>query len=446
MARIFRQTYTKLLPADAQVFTRKGRRCARFKDRRGRTQTAPLSADGAKIIVEAAKWYIDYRDASGNPCRVPGFTDKQATVQLAAELERQAARRESGLVDRFAEHRKRPLREHLDDWRKALLTKSTTEKHVNLVVNRATAVINGCGFRCWGDLCASPVETFIAERGQDGLSVQSCNFYLQSMKQFCRWMVRDGRAPDSPLAHLSGRNVKTDRRHDRRALEPEELRRLLETARVGPMRNGVPGPERAVLYQLSAETGFRAGELRTLTWGRVHLDSEHPTITIKAAYSKRRRDDVQPLAASTVEMLKLWREAGGPCVAEDPVIPNLKRWTRTADMTRADLRAARETWLEEAATDQERSDRQASYFLCYEDRDGRVADFHSLRHTYITNLVRGGVQPKVAQQLARHSTITLTMDRYTHVVLLEKAEALRVLPQLSPSESASDRKQATGTD
>jgi len=48
----------------------------------------------------------------------------------------------------------------------------------------------------------------------------------------------------------------------------------------------------------------------------------------------------------------------------------------------------------------------------YRDCKGRVADFHSLRHTFISNLVDGQVHPKVAQKLARHCTITLTMDRY----------------------------------
>jgi len=60
-----------------------------------------------------------------------------------------------------------------------------------------------------------------------------------------------------------------------------------------------------------------------------------------------------------------------------------------------------------------------------------VADFHSLRHTFISNLARGGVHPKVAQSLARHSTITLTMDRYSHTLVGEHADALAVLPDLS---------------
>lgn len=54
MARIFRQTYTKPLPAEAEVFTRKGKRYARFKDGRGKTVTAPVSLDGAKVIRETA--------------------------------------------------------------------------------------------------------------------------------------------------------------------------------------------------------------------------------------------------------------------------------------------------------------------------------------------------------------------------------------------------------
>jgi integrase/recombinase XerD len=56
-----------------------------------------------------------------------------------------------------------------------------------------------------------------------------------------------------------------------------------------------------------------------------------------------------------------------------------------------------------------------------------VADFHALRHTFITNLVKAGVQPKDAKELARHSTSTLTMDRYAHVGVRDTAAALSKL-------------------
>jgi hypothetical protein len=41
------------------------------------------------------------------------------------------------------------------------------------------------------------------------------------------WMMRNRRAGESPLAHLKGPNVRTDRRHDRTAFEIEEVQRLL---------------------------------------------------------------------------------------------------------------------------------------------------------------------------------------------------------------------------
>ena len=75
--------------------------------------------------------------------------------------------------------------------------------------------------------------------------------------------------------------------------------------------------------------------------------------------------------------------------------------------------------------------------------DSGFADFHSLRHTFVSNLAAAGVHPKLAQQLARHSTITLTMDRYSHVGLLDMTTALESLPTVPALESQSLR--ATGT-
>jgi len=74
-----------------------------------------------------------------------------------------------------------------------------------------------------------------------------------------------------------------------------------------------------------------------------------------------------------------------------------------------------------------------------------MADFHALRHTFITNLANSGVHPKVAQALARHSTITLTMDRYTHTVVGEQTAALAALPDLgAPPEADAARRTAEG--
>ena len=59
-------------------------------------------------------------------------------------------------------------------------------------------------------------------------SIKTANLYLDAVKQFANWMVADRRMPDNPFEHLSGGNVKLDRRHDRRTLSLDELRALTQ--------------------------------------------------------------------------------------------------------------------------------------------------------------------------------------------------------------------------
>jgi len=47
-------------------------------------------------------------------------------------------------------------------------------------------------------------------------------------------------------------------------------------------------------------------------------------------------------------------------------------------------------------------------------------------------------RPKAAQELARHSTITLTQDYYTHLQLRDQVGALDMLPPPPPAEGKKD--------
>jgi len=54
-----------------------------------------------------------------------------------------------------------------------------------------------------------------------------------------------------------------------------------------------------------------------------------------------------------------------------------------------------------------------------------------MRHGFISHLAAAGVHPKVAQQLARHSDINLTMSRYSHVLSGQEADAVNRLPNFA---------------
>jgi len=113
---------------------------------------------------------------------------------------------------------------------------------------------------------------------------------------------------------------------------------------------------------------------------------------------------------------------------------------------RVDLLAARQKWLDEARSPEERKKREKSGFLAYRDLSGRVADFHALRHTYVSRLVCSGANVKVAQELARHSTPLLTLGRYAHVEILDQTKALDALPDIEQTQPHQEAVKATGTD
>ena len=80
------------------------------------------------------------------------------------------------------------------------------------------------------------------------------------MKQFCRWMVKHGRATATRSIILKPLNVRIDRRHDRRALSVDEVKSC-STRRCERAAWRMSGPERRLLYLLALETGLRANEL-----------------------------------------------------------------------------------------------------------------------------------------------------------------------------------------
>jgi integrase len=261
--------------------------------------------------------------------------------------------------------------------------------------------------------------------------------YLVAIKSFCNWLVKDRRMADNPVAHLSRINARSDVRIKRRSATPEELARLIDMAeRSERSIRGLTGPERAMLYRVASGTGFRADELASLTPASFDLQADPPTITVAAAYSKRKREDIQPVASHLAELVRPWLasriESGRDDSAD--VLP-LRRNTGDSGSSGAVWPG---TWHERAA-DMIREDLNVAG-IRFETDQGRL-DFHSLRHSYISGLAAAGIHPKTEQELARHSDINLTMGVYTHVRLNDLSAALDSLPAPVRPEA----QQATGT-
>lgn len=401
---------------------------------------------GKRVKGKSRTYHVRYYTPDGQRHRVKGYRDKKATEALAAELERRGIRVDAGLVDPADVHAKRPLAEHAEDFRRYLAAKENTQEYVAKLLFRLTAVLDGCRFVKIGDVQASAVVEFLGALRLEGKSIKTANDYLSAVKGLTRWLWKDKRSALDALASLSKlSHGEANLRHARREFSPEELRRLLDAACQSPrFLRKLSGRDRYFLYLTACATGFRASELASLTPEAFNLDSDTPTATVQAACTKNRREAVQPLPLDVARNL---RDYLRDKPAGKPVWPG--KWkSRAFLMVQKDLHTARQQWLSEAQNASERARRQESDYLAYCDSQGRYADFHALRHSYITMVGKAGVSPREHQDLARHSTYSLT-SRYTHSRFYDLAAAVQSLP--IPTTTTTTAPQAgvlaaTGTD
>ena len=134
-----------------------------------------------------------------------------------------------------------------------------------------------------------------------------------------------------------------------------------------------------------------------------------------------RREDVLPLHPGLAARLQQWLLERHKRTTDDGTVPIIRMpadgtasgsgdpeplfpgtWPdRAAKMLRGDQETAREKWLSEAGTGTERQKRERSDILKYDTTDGHGrADFHALRHKFVSDLTTSGVHPKLAKELA----------------------------------------------
>ncbi len=376
----------------------------------------------ASLRKRGKVWYYRYSDAEGIKHELKGCPDRRATEEMARAAESEAAKVRAGLIDpkelAYRRHGARPLAEHLAEFRAHLFAKGDGTKHAELFSSRGGRVVAMAGAVRLSDLTPSRVQAALADLRASGRSLATCNHHRAAIRGFTRWAWKDGRLRDDPLIGVARYNAKEDRRHDRRTLSLDELRRLIDAAHRGPTRGKMSGPDRALCYRLAVATGLRYSEIRSVTSGSFDLAGAHPTVTVAAGYTKNGDPATLPLPSDVADDLRS-RVAGVP--PDSPVFP-LPREGVT--MLKADLRAAA---------------------IPYRDDAGLVFDFHALRCQCATLADQAGVSPRVVQKLMRHSTLELT-GRYTRPRMHDIEAATAALPTPRPSEEPSEVVATTGTD
>lgn len=237
------------------------------------------------------------------------------------------------------------------------------------------------------------IQHIIATEMAD-LAPATVKSYLAALNRFFGWAVKSGYASANPVTDVVRPRAV---RRDLSIISPELVREVLAAFKDDLI---------FVPVAVAALTGTRRGEVLGLRWGDVDFETgaisinrtwgKHGEQPPKTARSRRRiaigpgvvallQDELDRQAKVRAELGVEWNPDGWVCVTRDgtPRDPdNVSHWF-TKRIAAAGLPRMR---------------------------------FHDLRHAHATQLLREGEHPRIVSERLGHSSISVTLDIYSHVL------------------------------
>jgi integrase len=351
--------------------------------RRGRGEgTVYKRADG--------RWEAAF-GIDGRRQRYVGRSQREVRVKLLS------ARRalEQGIVLSGSSQR---VEEYLSRWLEDSVQPSvrwTTHRAYSLCMRRLFPLVGHLRLQSLTPQAVQAAYSALLQKGLSRRSVEQTHTVLhRALRQAVLWglMLRN------PTEAVT---VPRPALREMHTLTEEEVGRLFQTSR---------GHRLHALWVLLATTGLRLGEARGLLWS-----------------------DIDFVSGRLVVNRALQRQTGLGYVFVEPKTARSRRTVYLAPGTLLALSEHRRQQVEDQlAAGPELNNRG----LVFTTAVGQPADgtwaikwfhralgqarlprvrIHDLRHTAATHLLRRGVHPKVVQELLGHSTISLTLDTYSHV-------------------------------
>ncbi len=349
------------------------------------------SGEGSIYQRANGRWIAYTRLSDGRKKFFSGATRRDVQRQLAQALH---AQQEGTLVT----VRDASVAQYLERWLAAIEPSVRVRTHESYALN-VRRLIPHLGRGRLSALEPAAIQACYAKllhRGLSARSVEQAHTVLHNaLRQAVRWNLLARNPAEAVTAPRP-------RRRELLVLSEEQVRRLLQVT-----RNDRLHP----LWALLVTTGLRAGEALGLKWTDLDLE-----------------------AGSAVIQRALQRQSGRGLVFVEPKTARSRRTVPLPDGTAALLREAR---TRQAAERLQAGPLWQDSGLVFCQPNGRPLDpswlggqlhratasqglppvrVHDLRHTAATHLLTRGVHPKIVQDLLGHSTITLTLDTYSHVL------------------------------
>lgn len=294
-----------------------------------------------------------------------------------------------------------------------------TPRHLVMVGKQLDTVIDRMNFVNVQDVTPERIEVYRVDRLKEKrrhplwkirdtgtISKSTVNHEVNALRSMLKWAAERNLVASNPIANVKPLKVqKKDKAKVRRALTPEEVERLLDP------KNSPRGQD--LIWAMFLGTGLRKNELSELLWTDIRFDHQPALLTVRSEISKNGEEDVLPLPDELTRRLvahKQFVERRAKLLQQK--LPQRMFTTRAGTNLYQNL--------------------LRNFYSCLKRAqiDPQGVDLHSLRKTYITDLIRQNVSVKVVQRLARHKTIQMTMDVYAEVFPKDLAEGIKCLSWL----------------
>ncbi len=209
--------------------------------------------------------------------------------------------------------------------------------------------------------------------------------------------------------------------------------------------------------QIAYFTGLRLGEVAGLTWQDINLEEQHLTVRRSVRYNgathkheigptKRKKVRIVDFGNALADILRKARKQQLKNRMQYGELYHRNFYREVTEKNRVHYEYYNLPMTEDAPEDYTEIS-----FVCLRE-DGclelpatvetacRTAarkvpeldgfHFHTLRHTYTTNLLSNGAQPKDVQELLGHSDVSTTMNVYAHATREAKRESVKLLDKV----------------
>lgn len=367
-------------------------------------------------VTRGGKKYFRTRITAPDGTRVSiyGRTEKEVTEKVAdlrAKFKREALRQNSPTVAQYATRVLEKKRAHI--------RQSTFNNYVQATKKY---IVEPFGDRLMCDITSDEIDGIMQIVAR--LSQTTYRTVCMLYKRIFASALKEHIILEDPAAEISAKGGVSPKKGGR-ALTDEQVKILLNAVK------GLP-PYTFILLALYA--GLRREEILALQWDNINLDSAYPSIEVhRTWYIDRNRpyiiDDVKSEAAKRTvtipEMLaahlrKEKERATSPFVVCNRDGEPLSGTQYKHLWKYVTTRSTKPRKYTRVAADGEKVTREVVPVLgekaAHNSHVTYSIDFHvtphMLRHTYITNLIYAGVDPKTVQYLAGHENSKITMDIY----------------------------------